>query len=127
MLIPIVVLAVGAVSTFNISLGGFEKTEGVNLNESFPVADLELSLIRVALLTASVDDIQNPIWQAEFKQLSQDIDQKLWLLKHEGTRGENATSLPPEQKSLVTAIDTQWQEAHRSGAEFFRPIPPTAQ
>ncbi len=127
MLIPIVVLAVGAVSTFNISLSGFEKTEGVNLNESFSVADLELSLIRVSLLAASADDIQNPIWQQEFEQLSQEIDQRLGLLKHEGTRGASATSLPPEQKSLITAIDTQWQAARRSGAEFFRPIPPSAQ
>jgi two-component system, cell cycle response regulator len=126
MLIPTIVLAIGAVSTFNISLGRFEQTEGVNLHESFPVADLELLLIRVSLLAASAEEVKNSAWQEEFEQLSQEVDQKLNLLKHEGTRGKSALLLPPEHQSLVTAIHRQWMEARSSGTEFFEPTPTTA-
>jgi two-component system, cell cycle response regulator len=123
MLIPVVVLAVGTISTFNLALSSFEETEAVALHESFPAADLELLLIRVSLLAASTETAEAPEWQSAFEQLSQQIDQTLRLLNHAETSGGPERFLPPGRKNLVMAIDAQWLETRASGAEFFKPIP----
>ncbi|PZD74152.1 putative diguanylate cyclase AdrA [Acaryochloris thomasi RCC1774] len=121
MLIPVVVLAVGTIGTFNLAFSSFEETEAVILHESFPAADLELLLIRVSLLAASIETVEASDSQSDFEQLSQQIDQTLRLLKHEEISGVPERFLPPGRENLVTAINTQWLEARASGTEFFKP------
>lgn len=123
MLIPVVVLAVGTIATFNLAFSSFEETEAIALHESFPAADLELLLIRVSLLAASAETVEASDWQSDFEQLSQQIDQTLHLLNHKENSGTPERFRPPGRENLVMAINTQWLKARASGTEFFKPVP----
>jgi two-component system, cell cycle response regulator len=118
MLLPLVMLGISAIASFESTISGFEQTENETLEELFPLSNLE-SLIEQA--SGSVNlylTRHDPAQRDQFKQLSQEVN-------HRFTAILATPSDLPEKQVLVQASQTAWQQVEASGKAIFVAPKPT--
>lgn len=108
MLMPLVILAGGALYSLESGIGSFEKLEEQRLEELFPIADLESRIIESAIPVKAYQQKGDPSDRDRFVQLSKEIDRSFAALI--------ATSIDePEKKALLRLSMQQWNQAQKNG------------
>jgi diguanylate cyclase (GGDEF)-like protein len=112
MLLPLVMLGISTIASFESAIGAFETTENKTLEELFPLSNLE-SLIQQASGSVNVYLSQHDLAQRDrFQELSQAVN-------HEFTAILSRPSTLPEKQALVRAAQTAWQQAQTNSQMIF--------
>jgi two-component system, cell cycle response regulator len=113
MLLPLVVIAGGAVFFFEQAVNTFEKSENNRLEELFPLDRLEESLRNTYNVIDRVNAQNLGQSQGNFVELSKEIDGKFTILL-------NTPSQLAEKRRLLLSIEQEWQQAKIQSNRLFQ-------
>ncbi len=111
MLVPLLAIAGGSYFFFEQAVANFEINENKRLEELFPLAELEKSLLQASDLVENVTPYNRAQRHDSFMSLSQDIQGVFRSLL-------NAPSQLTEKRSLVLGIQSEWNQANGMGQAF---------
>ena len=115
MLMPLLLLAVGALFSFENALDSFQKQDNVGREELFPLAGLEGQILEIAVV-ASADE-SNLITPEEYQLKRQVIENHLTMLL-EFSREK------PAQYNAVREIQRDWQQITTLCQRIIAPVDP---
>jgi two-component system, cell cycle response regulator len=111
MLVPFMAIAGGSYFFFEQAVATFENNENKKLEELFPLADLEKSLVQASDLVENITPYNRTQRQAQFISLSQNIQRTFTSLL-------NSPSQLTEKQRLILGIQDEWQQAQNLGDTF---------
>ncbi len=112
MLLPLVMLGISSIVSFESTMSAFERTENETLEELFPLSNLE-SLIQQASGSVNIYLSQNDSVQRDrFRQLSQEVNHSFITIL-------STPSDLPEKRALIQASQTAWQQVQINGKAIF--------
>lgn len=113
MLVPFLLLAGGALVSFEGAIDSFEKQENVGLEELFPLARIEGLLLDISGVVNVEDTISKTVSVAKFEKTAADINYNFKIIL---TR----PSQLPERNESIYRIQEEWNQLEELGLEIVR-------
>lgn len=113
MLLPLVVLGVGAFVSLEHAVGGFEKTEDKTLEELFPLTNLESLIAKATIPTEDYLRQGEARSHTQFSRVSQEVDRAFTAILA-------TPSDLPEKQVFVLSAQKAWQQARISSETIFQ-------
>jgi two-component system, cell cycle response regulator len=112
MLLPLVMLGISAIASFESTISAFEQTENETLEQLFPLSTLE-SMIQQASESVNLYLTQHdPVQRDRFGQLGQEVNQRFTAIL-------STSSDLPEKRVLIQSSQTAWQQVQANGKAIF--------
>lgn len=115
MLMPLLLLAVGALFSFENALDSFQRQDNVGREELFPLAELEGQILEIAVV-ASADE-SNLMTPEEYQLKQQIIENHLTMLLE-------FSQEKPAQYNAVREIQRDWQQIATLCQRIIAPVDP---
>jgi two-component system, cell cycle response regulator len=112
MLLPLVILGISVIMSFESEIAAFEQVENKRLEELFPMTDLVERMQRASVSVNAYVNHNNPAHRQRFEQLNREINRRFTAILA-------SPSKLPEKQVLIRASQTAWQQVEVKSNSIF--------